>query len=155
MNPISVILTWSFISFLYFKIAFDAAFNADLSIIASLILSLLFGITAFSSLFFYSARICYSDWLPRRLPLRFSEVSGRTIWHFLGITTLYALFARMIIFGFSKNMNREIDIFDYRGHIEGEFIRYLVIVTTPSFLLYAICIFLALRAFNKKTSFAI
>jgi len=149
---IGVIIGWSFFGFLYFKVVFDATFRADLSIISSLLMSIVFGFLVFAASGVYASKLLEFNWTPGRVPARLSQIIGRTFWYFLGMMAVYAIVIRLIIFGFSKRMNNNIDLFDYRGNIDEEFIVFLIIIFIPFFIHYAMCVFGTFNNANKKTS---
>ncbi len=136
-----IILAWVFISFLYFKILFDAVFREDISIIASLLMAIIFGILVFFASGIYAMRLFKYNVVPGRNPATLWELVTKTMWPFVGLSIGYAVVTRLIIFGFSKNINREIRAFDYRGNIEEEFVQFIMIVLVPVLIHYAMCIY--------------
>lgn len=136
-----IILAWFFISFLYFKVAFDAVFYKDISIIASLLLAIAFAILIFFAAGIYAIRLFKYNAVPGRVPATLGELIKQTIWPFLGLSIGYTVLSRLIIFGFSKDLHREIRAFDYRGNIEEELVQFVLIVLAPVLIHYAMCIY--------------
>jgi hypothetical protein len=136
-----IILAWAFASFLYFKITFDAVFSRDISIIASLLMAVIFGITVFIASGIYAAKLFRYNAIPGRVSAKLSELLLKTVWPFLGLCVGFTVLTRLIVFGFSKDLTRQIRMFDYRGNVEEDFVQFVLIVIAPLLLHYAMCIY--------------
>jgi hypothetical protein len=145
-----IVLAWFFVSFLYFKIVFDAVFYQDISIIASFLMAITFAILIFFASGVYAMRLFRYNAVPGRVPATLRELIGKTIWPFLGLSIGYAILSRLIIFGFSKNLHREIRAFDYRGNIQEELVQFILIVLAPVLIHYAMCIYPTLYNANRR-----
>src|SRR5688572_1284413 len=123
----AIVLAWFFVSFLYFKVVFDAVFYKDLAIIASLLRAISFAILIFFASGVYAVRLFRYNAGPGRVPATLRELVGKTIWPFLGLSIGYAILSRLIIFGFSKNLHGEIRAFSYYGGIQEELMQFILI----------------------------
>ena len=73
-----------------------------------------------------------------------------TIGPFLGICIVHALLLRLVIFGFSKRLDRDISILGrYGDGISEEFIFFLLIVLTPIVLHYLMSVWGTYQNANK------
>jgi hypothetical protein len=143
---LAVFLGWAFASFIYFKISFDFALR-DISIIASLLLYLLLAASVYIASGIYSARL-----LPFTTGMKSPNVSillNLTILPFIGVFAAYTLLGRLIMFGFSKQLDRFIDLTDFRGGMDEIFIVFLIIMFFPVFIHYVMCLFPLLVDQNK------
>jgi len=136
-----IVLAWFLASLLYFKIAFDAVFYKDISIIASLLMAIAFGVLIFFAAGIYATRLFKYNAVPGRVPATLGALIRQTIWPFLGLSIGYAILSRLIIFGFSKNLHRKIRAFDYRDNIQEELVQFILIVLIPVLIHYAMCIY--------------
>lgn len=118
-----IVLSWSVGAFIYFKIAFDALFRRDITIIASLLMGLGIGVVVFVASGIYAARLLPYNWSPGRKPATCTELVLKICCLFVGVMTTYLVAARLIIFGFSKRLNGEINFFHfgYRNKIDDDF----------------------------------
>jgi hypothetical protein len=136
-----IILAWGFVTFLYFKIAFDAAFNDGIAIIASLLLAMITSGFVFFASGIYAAKLFRYNAVPGKVQATIGEIVSKTVWPFVGLSVAYIIAARLIIFGFSKRLNREIRFLDYSDSIREEFIVFAIIMLIPVALHYAMCIY--------------
>lgn len=141
---IGVVAAWTFGAFIYFKVAFDAAMYETISIIASLLLAIVFGIVVFAASGAYAMRLLAYNWTPGRVPVGAGTLIGRTIFHFLGITTVYVIASRLIIFGFSKDISEDIPMF------QEEFLPFVLIVSAPVFAHYVMSVFGTYMNANRR-----
>jgi hypothetical protein len=72
-----------------------------------------------------------------------------TILPFIGVFAAYTLLGMLIMFGFSKQLDRFIDLTDYRGGMDETFIVFLIIMFFPVFIRYVMCLFPLLVDQNK------
>ena len=145
-----IVIAWAFGSFLYFKVLFDAVFRADLSIIAALIMAIFFGGLIFSASGIYAMLLLPFNWSPGRVPAKWSQLIGRTLLPLVGFIAAYGLIYRLVIFAFSKKLSREIRIFDFRYRLEEEIFQFLLIITVPVIIHYAMCIFSTYNNANRN-----
>ena len=131
-------IAWAFGSFLFFKIAFDWFFDSATSIVASLLIAILAGIAIFAASYIYAMRLLRFNWSPGAVAARYSELVFKTIIPFLGISLAYALVSRAVIFGFSKELNREIRIFSgyRRQEIDESILLFAGIIVMPIIIHY-------------------
>ncbi len=150
---IGVVAAWTFGAFIYFKVAFDGGMYETISIIASLLLAIVLGIIVFAASGVYAMRLLAYNWTRGRVPASVGALIARTVFHFLGITLSYLVVARLIIFGFSKDLSDDIEMFTYGvggDRLGEEFIIFIFIVSAPVFAHYALSIFGTYLNANRK-----
>ncbi len=138
---IGIIGGWAFATFLYFKIVFDAAFSRDITIIAALLMGVAFGVLVFTFSGVYAMRLLEFNWSPGKITATVSQLISRTIIPLIGAVIVYGLVARLLIFGFSKKLNYSIDVFNYRGNIDKDFVTFVLIIFLPIIVHYAMSIY--------------
>lgn len=146
---LKIVSGWVFILFLYFKIAFDAGFYDDISIIASLLLAIVLGIFIYFVSGAYTFKLMKYHDHPGQIPTKLWRLANQTIWPFLGMCLGSLIVSRLLIFGFSKELNDEIDLFDRRGNVEDEFIMFVFIILIPVLIHYAMSLFPAYLATKR------
>lgn len=137
---IMMLAAWAFGSFIYFKVAFDALFYESISIIAALLLALTLSAILFWTSGIYAMRLLKYNWSPGMVPASLATLIGKTILPLLGMSIVFVVIARLIIFGFSKQLHKEIDLYDFRGNISEAVIAFVVIVVAPLLLHYVMSV---------------
>lgn len=133
-----VFAIWAFVGFLYFKIAFDAAFtHADLSVIAALLMGGLLGFFVFIVSSKYFLKLHKYNANPKQHHASFWELFSITKWQFVASAFAYTIVARLIIFAFSKSLNGKIRFFR-RDEISSEFILFVCLSILPLLVHYLI-----------------
>jgi hypothetical protein len=136
---VAVVAGWAFAAFLYFKIAFEAGFHSGISLVAALILGILFGVFVFAASGAYAFRLFRFNIEPGRYSASALTLVGLTFWRFLLATTLFGVVARLVVFGFAPSLSREIRWQSYYG-IADEGPLFVLIILAPALLHYASCI---------------
>ena len=126
----NILLFWILGSFIFFKVAFDAAFNNDISIIASLLLSVMVGISIFYNSRFYAIQT--GKHLAR---IKFSQTTnffGKAFLAYLVTALTNIAIGKAIVFGFSKKFNRELgyDLLFNSRYTEETFL-FVILVIVP------------------------
>jgi hypothetical protein len=147
---IGILIAWGIGAFVYFKVAFDAAFRADISIVAAFLLAVFVAGIVFAASGLYAARLLHYNWSPGTVKASAGELIRKSFGLFLLIYISYAIISRIIIFGFSKRLSSEIDVFSYKYEPSDEVLSYLFITILPVALHYAMCIFATYR--NTRSS---
>lgn len=140
---------WAFFLFIYFKIFFDAAFRADISIVGSLLISIVFGFSIYLLSEVYEVRLLKFYDFSSQKPVKIRQLVKETLWPFLGMCVGSIVVSRLILFGFSKKLSHEIDLFDRRGNVEDEFIMFVFIILIPVLIHYAMSLFPAYLATKR------
>jgi hypothetical protein len=132
----AIFATWAFVAFIYFKVAFDAVFEyIGISIVASLLMGAIFGGVVFFFSGQYFLKLNKYNAKPKQFQATFWDLISITIWQFLGSVIVYAVISRLVIFGFSKELNRQIDIFR-RNKLDDDFILFLCLIALPLLVHY-------------------
>lgn len=101
-----IFLYWGFGAFLYFKIAISAAqFGADseLTVLSSLLISIIFCVTLSFITDVYAQKLLFgADTKNKKDTIRL------TFGNYLIASIIFGIIARLIIFGFSRNLNDDI-----------------------------------------------
>ena len=100
-KAIGPMLLWGLGSFIYFKVALDAGFNRDVTVLAAVLLGIITSIGVYFSGFFYAAKL--GKHLAR---IRLREESGFfrsgiLVW-IVGVL-ISVILAKFLIFGFSDS----------------------------------------------------
>lgn len=146
---IGIVVAWCFGSFLYFKVLFDFVFRSDISIFATFLMSVSLGILIFFSSGVYASKLLRFNLSPGTVPATLSDIIKPTFVPFILFSATYALLCRLIIFGFSKRLHRDIDIFRYRNKIDEDFIYFLIIVAAPVIIHYVMVVFSTYHNANR------
>lgn len=128
----SVIGLWGFSSFIFFKIALDFALGATVAITCAMLLGLIVGCTIFQGMRFYAfaagkhfARIKFGQ--------RSSYfLSVFKVWLIIAISNI--LLAKMIVFGFSKELNSVLGrdlLFDFSDYYLQENLIFSAVIIFP------------------------
>lgn len=150
---LGILVGWAFVTFIYFKVAFDALFRDSISIVAALLLAILIAIYVFIGSSIQASQLLRYNWTPGAVPARLSELVAKTLLSFVGLSVVFVLVSRAIIFGFSKSLSKEIKLF--LGHrsqnLEESFFIFLGIVMLPLLLHYAMSLFGTYSNANAKS----
>lgn len=130
-----VCLVWSFVTFLYLKVAFEATFYNGISVLACLLISVILGFSIFvmSGVYtFFQIRLNKAD---MRDGMMFNAVR-----HFLIFAVgavVYVIINRLIIFGFSSDLSSELRMFKpYNRSVSYHYILFIFISILPLFVHY-------------------
>ncbi len=142
---------WWFASFLYFKIILDAVFGNDLSIFGAIILGVIMALVVFVFSAWYAMRLLPYNWTPGAVPVGLSTVVGRTLVpFFVALVGAWVIF-RLVIFGFSKDLDQELRFTNWRGEIADGFYYFLFWTALPVLLHYVMCVFATYVNANRQT----
>lgn len=147
MGPI--VLGWVFAGFIYFKVAFQAGTNAGISMLASLLIAAILGLTVFLASGIYAAKLLPYNWEPGRVNASWGQLIARTLFWFLIVTIGFVLISRVIIFGFSEELSRAIKMYRWR-RLNDEFITFVIISVLPVLVHYIMCLFSTHRNANQS-----
>ena len=147
---IAVVAIWSFVSFVFFKVCFDFAYYKDISIVAALLLGIGIGAVIFAASGVYAHGLLKYNWTPGRVTATVGQLLRPTIIPMLLFAMAYGTVARLVIFGFSKSLNKEIRVFTrYGDDLDKTFIVFAAIISAPILLHYVMCIAETYRTANK------
>ncbi|MCH8347571.1 MAG: hypothetical protein IH901_03630 [Proteobacteria bacterium] len=132
---------WAFFLFIYFKIFFDAAFYEDISIVASLLISIVFGFSIYFLSEVYEVRLLKFYDFSNQKPVKIRQLVKETLWPFLGMCVGSIVVSRLILFGFSKKLSHDIDLFDRDWGVDESFIYFTFIILVPFLIHYSMNIF--------------
>ena len=139
----TIIAIWGFGLLIYFKVAFDIFYRADITIFAAFLCTIAATTTIFIASGLYSLRTLKWNWTPGAQKGTVGELLKRTLPLFLFSSIICALIIRLIIFGFSKRLDRDIDLmggYGSRRRISEEFAIFMVVVIAPLLIHYLISI---------------
>lgn len=132
-----ILFFWGLGSFVFFKVALDANFYRDISVVAAILLGVMIAISVFVSAFFYATRIGVH--LAR---VRFGKPSNffgsaLIVWLLTALANI--LVGKAIVFGFSKSFNGELGgelLFKSRSYTDEGllFVAFIAIPITIHFL---------------------
>lgn len=136
-----ILAGWAFVAFLYFKITFDAVFYQDLSVLASLLMGGILGVFIYFISGQYALKLFKYNANPNKFQASLWELISKTKWQFIGSVFAYTIISRLIIFGFSKELSRNIRAFQYDvrlDEIRDEFILFVCLTIVPLLIHYII-----------------
>lgn len=122
---------WGFASFLYFKVMFDFMFTRDISVLAALLMAICFAVVLFTATGFYARKFYAYNAAPGRHEADWLTVILKSIPILFFSWIVFAAMARLIIYGFSKNLDMWIDFMKYNGELDKDFITFMWIVFLP------------------------
>ncbi|PJB73309.1 MAG: hypothetical protein CO093_01060 [Alphaproteobacteria bacterium CG_4_9_14_3_um_filter_47_13] len=132
-----IIIAWSFFSFIFFKVMIDAGLNSDITVLASLLMAIVFGGIVFFSSGVYAMKLFYINANPGSRSATLGEIIAKTIWPFLLFCAGFIISSRFIVFGFSKKLDREFS--GYNG--EEEFFWFCLFICIPLIVHYIMVLF--------------
>ena len=138
--PIRGLFFWFLGAFIFYKVSFDAAFYKDISIIAALILAVIFTIIIHYNSFFYAMKM--------GIHLARKNFSQPSIYFFLSAPIFFissaaiCLVSKVIVYGFSKDLNKNLGgeiFFDLASRsYKAETLVFIAISIAPIILHYFI-----------------
>lgn len=132
---------WAIGVFLFLEIAMDWVFESDVSLTAALLIVVLEGAAVMLVTAVHSVHLLNYEWANGSLRKGFQTAVARTAVIFAATSLFQIVLARLIIFAFSKDLNREIQNFCQTGCVvHGTILWFGAIVTAPLLVQYAICI---------------
>ncbi|MFN9789479.1 MAG: hypothetical protein ACK53X_00105 [Holosporales bacterium] len=132
----AVVIIWSFFALVFFKVTIDAGMNEDITVFATLLMAIVFGGMIFISTSVYATRLFYINAKPKSRSENLTEIIRKTIGPFCIFSTAFIIFSRLIVFGFSKELNRK-----FRWNGEEEFLWFSIFICIPLFVHYIMILF--------------
>lgn len=145
-----IVFGWVFAGFIYFKVAFQAGTDEGITILASLLMAAILGLTVFIASGMYAAKLLAFNWEPGRVKASWGQLAARTLTWFLLFVGVFLVLSRIIIFGFSEQLSDEIRMFRWGGRLNGDFVSFLIIATIPVLVHYLMCLFSTHRNANQS-----
>ncbi|PBC11963.1 hypothetical protein [Mesorhizobium sp. WSM3859] len=137
-----LLIAWVIGTFLYFKIVIDWAFDADIMISAAVLIAILDGVSTIFIGALHAVQLLNYDWTTGSVLAGFRSAMTRNLTVIVATILFNVVCARLIIFGFSKDLNHEIQNFCQSGcFVHGTILKFTLIVVFPLLLHYAILVF--------------
>lgn len=136
----AILIGWVFCAFIYFKVAFEAAFSSGITILAAFLMSIIMGGVVFLGSGAYAAKLLRYNWTPGAVPVGYRTLISKTLLTFLGVYLAFGVLSRLIIFGFSNRLSDSIEVFRYRFRIDEDFVSFSLIVAVPVILHWVMCL---------------
>ena len=133
---IAIVGAWVFVGLIYFKVALDSAFHANLTIFGAIILAITLAGSLFSFSGFYASLLLRTDWCQGIAPATYGQLVERTAIAFIGACLAFASLGYCIIFGFSKSLYEEMNFFNYRNEPSEDLFWCFGILLAPVLLHY-------------------
>lgn len=124
----SAFLYWGFGVFLYFKIAIviaDLGYDADLTVLASLLISIVFCITLFFTTAIYFQKLSFSNPINKNTLVGLIKITAGS---YITFSIIFGILSRLIVIGFSKSLNESLH--------DDEELTLMTILLFPLFLHY-------------------
>ena len=134
---IVTIVGWAIGTMVFFKIAMDASFVRDVSLVGALILGAMTGISVYVGSAFYATKM--GEHLARVKLGQTSSFLGMTLWIWLGITAVNIILGKLLVFGFAKKLNRDLGnhvFYDFGTYNLDDSLIFMTIVSAPVLLHY-------------------
>ena len=136
-----VLIFWWLGSFLFFKVAFDASFSRDMSVIAAVLLGVMVAISVIASGYFCATKM--SAHLAR---VRFGQRSSYfgsafVVWLLAAVANICV--GKAIVFGFAKSLNRSLgnDVFFSFDWYVNEVLLFAALIVIPITFHFATVLF--------------
>ncbi len=133
---------WVFGGLLFFKIAIDALFYSDVSIIGALLLGIMVGISAFISAGLYAVKM--GQHLARVNMGQRSNFFSATMLIWIIVIIINVLIGKLLVFGFAKSFNHSLggDVFyDFGRFRIDESLTFVALIALPVTLHYVSVLF--------------
>lgn len=120
---------WLIGAFVYFKIGLDFAFYRDVSIVGALLLAIMFGLSLLATSYMYATNM--GKHLARIRLNQDTQFYPLTLGVYAAAAAVNVVLGKMLVFGFSKNLNRELGndlLFRFRYHTDETMVFALLIV---------------------------
>ncbi|OHV81981.1 hypothetical protein [Mesorhizobium sp. ORS 3428] len=136
-----LLIGWGIGTFVYFKIVMDWVFDADITLTAAALITALEAALAIFVTGLHAVQLLNYDWTRSSLLLGFRTAVARTALVLVATILFDIVCARLVVYGFSKDLNLEIQNFCRSGcFVHGTILRFSLIVTVPLLLHYAIMV---------------
>lgn len=138
----SVAIGWFFFGLLYFKIAFDAFFRHDITTVAAMLLAVLLSGFIFLGTKSYASRLFTYNTSNEPLGVPFDTLFFKVAAPFFGFLLSFLVLSRLVVFGFSKRLNGDLDrFFDYHGSLREEVFYFLFVIAAPLTIHLLMCLY--------------
>jgi hypothetical protein len=139
---LGIVLGWAFAAFIYFKVALDASFYRGVSVLGALIMAGILGVLVLFSSGFYTVQLAKYNVRALASGHSVAKAIGYTVLVFVISTVAYIAISRLVVFGFSKELSREIGTAIYRRRgFDERFITFALITALPLALHYVLILF--------------
>ncbi|MCA3278969.1 MAG: hypothetical protein ING10_06845 [Roseomonas sp.] len=131
----SILGGWGFAMFLWTKVMFEV-FREGITVLGALLIAISFAI--FVYVFSGRAIKIFSaiDNSPIHFRVGFYTLIRKSIIPFMGYSVFFIFVARLVIVGFSRSLNRELEFLGWNGNISAQFAYFCVIMLLPCVLFY-------------------
>ena len=133
-----IIIGWAFGGFLYFKIAFEAAYYDGIGIIASMLLGIVLGGAVFAASGAYAKVFLKYNLTPGAVPVGLGSLFGKSIIPFMIVLVIFSVICRLIIFGFDDDLSEDLRI------------TFVFITFVPIFLHNLMCVWETHKTANSR-----
>lgn len=137
-----LLIAWVIGTFVYFKITIDWAFDADIMISAAVLIAILEGASTVFVAGLHAVQLLNYDWANGSIFSGFRSAIAKTSLSLFATLLFNVVFARLIIFWFSKDLNHEIQNFCQSGcFVHGTIVKFTLIIIIPLVINYTIIVF--------------
>jgi hypothetical protein len=144
-----IVLSWAFVGFIYFKVAFQASTHEGITILASLLTAAMLAMTVFIASGVYAGKLLAYNWEPGQLRVSWGQLIAKTLMWFLLFAFGFVLASWIIIFGFSEDLSDDIEMLRWGGRLNDEFLKFVAITALPVLVHYLMCLFSTYRNANQ------
>ncbi|MCA3364950.1 MAG: hypothetical protein INF79_04960 [Roseomonas sp.] len=138
----SVILGgWGFAMFLWTKVLFEAFFYDGITVLGALLIAIVFAIFVFCFSGLSAQKFFPVNAFPGQVKVDLSLLIRKSIVSFFSCSLVFLVVSRLIILGFSEDLNRRLTVFAWNGSLSEKFVYFLVILFVPCFLFYLFVLF--------------
>ncbi|MER9236597.1 hypothetical protein NKI56_32050 [Mesorhizobium sp. M0622] len=148
LKVLPIVLGWAFAGLIYFKVAFQAGTSEGTTVLASLLMAAVLGLTVFFASGMYAAKLLAYNWEPGRMRASWGQLVGKTLFWFSMIAFAFVVVSRLIIFGFAEKLSYDIRIFRW-DRLNDEFVVFVIIAVVPILVHYLMCLFSTHRNANQ------
>lgn len=142
-----LLIAWVIGTFVYFKVVIDWAFDADIMIGAAVLIAALEGASTVFVGGLHAVQLLNYDWTRGSISSGFRSAMAKTSLVLTATILFNIVGARLIIFGFSEDLNQEVQNFCQSGcFVHGTFVKFTLIVIFPLLLHYVLLVFRTYRA---------
>lgn len=142
-----LLIGWVIGTFVYFKLVIDWAFDADIMISAAVLIAALEGASTLFVGGLHAVQLLNYDWARGSVFLGFRSTMAKTGLVLTATILLNIVGARLIIFGFSDDLNQEVQNFCLSGcFVHGTFVKFTLIIIFPLLVHYVLLVVRTYRA---------
>lgn len=142
-----ILIGWGIATFVYFKVVIDWAFDADITVGAAIVLTLAESVFALIMTGLHAVQLLNYDWKIATTLAAFRSALSRNYVALIAVSLFDIVISRLVISGFSKDLDEEIQNFCRSGCvIHGTILKFVIIVFIPLFLQFAFSLLSVHRA---------